>query len=350
MNTPSGKKQLTGEEIASALIRLDIDPDAEKIRQLQTQIDADALPPGDRDTVVRDAVEVAIRAASKEAVPARDKVVVIVDNGAVQEVLTSSGAVRCLVLDREDPGGAQSVTVAGGTAALDAMQQALPTVSIDRVNRAFNTVEKALSADRFAGDESAREILSSIRSDGVRLAPAQDEPSPLFVSVRQVSLELDAPDDHDAAGAYAVQFNVDVSGLSDAKRASMALDIFHAHQGIDNLDDFDIAVVDADGNVIEQDLDHEDYSASDDGDVEKDSDVPMHGTPAASAGVAIAAFRKETRCDAEDAVTDLLANLMHFCDRNGLSFESELEHAREHYEAEVKESTARRASDPSPEL
>jgi len=91
------------------------------------------------------------------------RVVVIVDNGVVQEVLTTNGMVQCLVLDREDPSGAEYVNVAGGTAALDAMQQGLPKVARHRVNRAFASVEKELSQPRFAADESAQRILSSLR-------------------------------------------------------------------------------------------------------------------------------------------------------------------------------------------
>lgn len=55
----------------------------------------------------------------------------------------------------------------------------------------------------------------------------------------------------------------------------MALDIFHAHQGIECLDDFEVEVIDEDGRVIEQDPDHVDYSASDDGEVEKISGKPV---------------------------------------------------------------------------
>jgi len=92
-----------------------------------------------------------------------NKVVVIVDNGVVQEVLTTSGMVQCLVLDREDPNGAKYVSAAGSTAALDAMEQRLPKVARDRGNRAVVSVENALSQARFVGDESAQRILASLR-------------------------------------------------------------------------------------------------------------------------------------------------------------------------------------------
>lgn len=103
----------------------------------------------------------------------------------------------------------------------------------------------------------------------------QPEMKPLRVNVRQISKELDSTEDEGAEGQYAVIFRTDVRGMSDEKRASMALDIFHAHQSIEHLDDFEIAVIDEDGNVVAQDLIHEDYSASDDGDVEKISDAPV---------------------------------------------------------------------------
>lgn len=98
---------------------------------------------------------------------------------------------------------------------------------------------------------------------------------PLRVNVRQVPEELDDPEDAGAVGLYAVIFSVDDHGLTDAKRASMALDIFHTRQGIECLDDFEIEVIDGRGNVIDPDPGHVDYSASDDGDVEKISDEPV---------------------------------------------------------------------------
>lgn len=53
------------------------------------------------------------------------------------------------------------------------------------------------------------------------------------------------------------------------------------------------------------------------------------------AGFAIAAFQSVTRTDDEDAVSDLLCNLMHYCDRNGLDFQAELSRAASNYEAEI---------------
>lgn len=101
------------------------------------------------------------------------------------------------------------------------------------------------------------------------------EVRPLRINVRQVSKELDNHEDEGVAGIYSVIIDVDNDQLSDVTRASMALDIFHAHQGIECLEDFEIAVIDGENNVIDQDPDYVDYSASDDGDVEKISDRPI---------------------------------------------------------------------------
>lgn len=50
---------------------------------------------------------------------------------------------------------------------------------------------------------------------------------------------------------------------------------------------------------------------------------------------AIQTFEIATSCDRCDTLGDLLANLMHWCDRNEQDFETELERARGHYEAET---------------
>ncbi|WP_176331338.1 hypothetical protein [Burkholderia vietnamiensis] len=109
---------------------------------------------------------------------------------------------------------------------------------------------------------------------GASVMRLSSDPKHLRINVRQVSPNPD-PQDRDVEGIYAVIFGVDDRQFSDAKRASMALDIFHAHQGIECLDDFEVEVIDEDGRVIEQDPDHVDYSASDDGEVEKISGKPV---------------------------------------------------------------------------
>jgi hypothetical protein len=52
---------------------------------------------------------------------------------------------------------------------------------------------------------------------------------------------------------------------------------------------------------------------------------------------AISAFRKATGTDMEDALADLLADLMHWSDRMGYQFDAELARGRGHYEAELVE-------------
>lgn len=61
----------------------------------------------------------------------------------------------------------------------------------------------------------------------------------------------------------------------------------------------------------------------------------MNGDRAAWAGVAITAFIKAVRCDPEDAVADLLVDIMHWCDRNGTDFIFELERSRHMYRDET---------------
>jgi hypothetical protein len=94
----------------------------------------------------------------------------------------------------------------------------------------------------------------------------------LRINVRQLVDELD-PDDEAVAGVYAVTFNFDDAAMTPQRRASIALDIFHAHQGIECLDDFEIHVIDSSGGPVAQDEAHEDGSCADYGDVEKVGDA-----------------------------------------------------------------------------
>ena len=59
---------------------------------------------------------------------------------------------------------------------------------------------------------------------------------------------------------------------------------------------------------------------------------------ALGAATALAELRRLTGADEEDAVSDLLADLMHWCDRFGQEFPKELRRARYHYEEETKAS------------
>ena len=65
----------------------------------------------------------------------------------------------------------------------------------------------------------------------------------------------------------------------------------------------------------------------------------MNSDRARWARVAVEAFIRETGVDEEDAIPDLLADLMHLCDRSKGShgFEAELAVARHHYAIETKE-------------
>lgn len=52
-------------------------------------------------------------------------------------------------------------------------------------------------------------------------------------------------------------------------------------------------------------------------------------------GIAVKAFQAATGTEDEDSLGDLLADLMHWADRNNFDFEIALERARCHYEAET---------------
>jgi len=53
------------------------------------------------------------------------------------------------------------------------------------------------------------------------------------------------------------------------------------------------------------------------------------------AEIALLAFQRETGTDLEDALPDLLCDLIHLCDRRKWDFETELERAQAHYQIET---------------
>jgi hypothetical protein len=61
----------------------------------------------------------------------------------------------------------------------------------------------------------------------------------------------------------------------------------------------------------------------------------MNNDRAQWAAEAIYAFQRVTGTEDQDALGDLLCDLMHWCDRNGCEFEAALSRARMHYEAET---------------
>ena len=64
----------------------------------------------------------------------------------------------------------------------------------------------------------------------------------------------------------------------------------------------------------------------------------MNDSRAEWAAAALAEFCGQTGADLEDAVCDLLADLMHWCDRNEQSFDDQLSRAQYHYECETDRS------------
>ena len=59
---------------------------------------------------------------------------------------------------------------------------------------------------------------------------------------------------------------------------------------------------------------------------------------AASAQYAIDAFADQTSTADEDALKDLLCNLMHWCDQHGQDFDAALDAGRRHHKSETTES------------
>jgi hypothetical protein len=67
---------------------------------------------------------------------------------------------------------------------------------------------------------------------------------------------------------------------------------------------------------------------------------PTNQDRAEWAAGAIRHFQCATGTNWEDAVADLLCDLMHFCDRESFDFGKELDRARMHYQAETTEGGA----------
>jgi hypothetical protein len=65
----------------------------------------------------------------------------------------------------------------------------------------------------------------------------------------------------------------------------------------------------------------------------------MNDDRAEWAAIALDAFQRLTGTDDEDVLSDLLCNLMHWCDRNDCGFDTALSRARMHHEAETTPAT-----------
>lgn len=65
-----------------------------------------------------------------------------------------------------------------------------------------------------------------------------------------------------------------------------------------------------------------------------------NGNRARWAEVALKEFQRQTGAELEDALSDLLTNLMHWCDRSGQDFHLELARAGVHYDEETLEETS----------
>lgn len=62
---------------------------------------------------------------------------------------------------------------------------------------------------------------------------------------------------------------------------------------------------------------------------------PTNRERATWARTALKSFTRDTKCDYEDGIGDLLCDLMHFANLYGFDFETELTRARRHYRSET---------------
>jgi hypothetical protein len=65
--------------------------------------------------------------------------------------------------------------------------------------------------------------------------------------------------------------------------------------------------------------------------------MPTNERRAKWADKALTSFQRETLCDREDALPDLLCDLMHLANQEGWDFDKALHRARSNHEAEVAE-------------
>jgi hypothetical protein len=64
---------------------------------------------------------------------------------------------------------------------------------------------------------------------------------------------------------------------------------------------------------------------------------PTNATRADRADKALRVYRRDSRCDFEDSLGDLLCDLMHWADANKFDFEAALFRAQSHHEAEAQD-------------
>lgn len=56
-----------------------------------------------------------------------------------------------------------------------------------------------------------------------------------------------------------------------------------------------------------------------------------NGYRAALASTALRGYIRDTRCDDEDAIADLITSLMHYADRHDINFDAQLRQAENNY-------------------
>jgi hypothetical protein len=99
--------------------------------------------------------------------------------------------------------------------------------------------------------------------------------SKLNINIRRV-FPLTDHEDASVAGLYQVEFDQKARGLPLSKLAGIALDVLHTNIPIGVLDDFEIDVIDDETKLIAPAPEHEEYSGSQLGTIEKISEKPAY--------------------------------------------------------------------------
>lgn len=102
------------------------------------------------------------------------------------------------------------------------------------------------------------------------------------INVFRRAIQLDHEDDTHVQGIYQVSFDKAYPDVPESKLASMALDLFSTEIGINCLDDFEITVINNDDEPIAESDDHESYSYTGKGSVDKIADfgIDLYGSDA----------------------------------------------------------------------
>lgn len=185
-NASPEKTTLPGEEIAAALVALDVDPDADRIAALRARIDASALAQGERTQVVRDAVRAASQALDTELVlqveaamdkvhahdirPLRSTAPLWYDDPEINRVVNAGAAAGHLVrLSTTQVHWTESgVRALQAARAADPQKNDVRRFAIGLNDQCHHVIEAVEIVERHAADEYGRDCVT-VGADGIRV-------------------------------------------------------------------------------------------------------------------------------------------------------------------------------------